>query len=298
MEIYIDVVFLINFVMDFFILWIVSKIIKRNISIKRILAASASASFLYCIMLFLSPLKSGNFFTALLLTAISVFICFRPKSIKEFVKPVLLSNVSAFTIGGAGAAIFYYTNIGYYLGNISDINIKHFSIKILIFSSCLCFIIFKILISAYNKASLKRQSFCSVNLYFGKNKIELTALIDTGNSLYEPASDKPVIISEFNSIKEILPEKIKLLYYENKDNNIDEIISAIDQCENKTDFALIPFSSLGRSKGIIVAIKAKRAEITTETTIKIDNPYVAIYNLVLSKDGNFNSLINPEILKY
>lgn len=301
MEIYADVVFFINFMMDFFIFWIVSKLIRRNISIKRILAASASASFLYCLLLFIPPLSAVNginILSSALIIIISVFICFRPKNIKELIKFIVLANISAFTMGGAGTAVFYYTNLGSYIGDMIDINIRRFPFKMLIFSSLACFIILKMLIQRLNAAGLKRQSFCGVKLYFEEKKIELTALIDTGNSLCEPISGRPVIISEFKSVKDALPEKIKLLYYENKDGDIKEMISVIEQCENKTDFLLIPFSSLGKSKGIVMAVKAKKAEITYDTTVKFENLYVAVYNAALSKEGNFNSLINPEILKY
>ncbi len=296
MQVYIDIVFFINFIMDFFIFWISAKLVKQNVAVKRILAASASAALLYCLSLFAKPIGNRSIIFSLIIIIISVFICFKPKGIKELVKFIISANICAFTMAGAGTAVFYYIKAS--TNNMFNINIIHFPFKILIFSSFACFALLKFFIAQLNKISLKRQSFCNIKLYFEKKKIELTALIDTGNSLCEPITGKPVIISEFKSIKEALPEKIKLLYYENKDNDIKEAALAIQQCENKSDFSFIPFSSLGEQSGIIMAVRAKKAEIMYEGCIKIEKPYIAVCNLSLSKKGSFDSLINPEMLKY
>ncbi|MBZ4667939.1 MAG: Sporulation factor SpoIIGA, partial [Defluviitaleaceae bacterium] len=47
-EIYADVVFFLNLVMDYFILWIVSKIIKKKVSFKRLLLGAFLGALFYC----------------------------------------------------------------------------------------------------------------------------------------------------------------------------------------------------------------------------------------------------------
>lgn len=58
LEIYLDVLFILNFIMDYFIFWMVSKITYRNIPNKRLVLGSLIASTLYCLAVIVPFLRS------------------------------------------------------------------------------------------------------------------------------------------------------------------------------------------------------------------------------------------------
>ena len=54
--------------------------------------------------------------------------------------------------------------------------------------------------------ALKGKLFVPVSIFIGGKKLDLKALVDTGNSLHDPLSNLPVVIVELDSIKEMLPQ--------------------------------------------------------------------------------------------
>ena len=46
-----------------------------------------------------------------------------------------------------------------------------------------------------------------VEIFIDENKIVADALLDTGNTLLDPISQYPVLVIEFQRIKDILPQK-------------------------------------------------------------------------------------------
>lgn len=296
-EIYADVVFFINFIMDFFIFWIVSKLYRRKTNYIRIFLGSALAALFYCLLIFIFRFNIIlNILAALFILSISIFVCFNPKNIKEFFKLMLLTNASAFAVGGAGIAIFYFTNITNIMGNLINFNIKGFSFKILLSSTCIVFIIIKLFIKYYQRIIIKKQSFCKVKIFYEDAFLELNALIDTGNSLHEPISHKPVIVAEFMAVKELLPDAVKLIYYEKKDDDLNMLLESLSNEEEKIPFRMIPFSSLGRQNGMLIGFVVNRAEIDSKDKLVAENVIIAVYNYKLSKDGAYNALLNPEFL--
>ena len=65
-----------------------------------------------------------------------------------------------------------------------------------------------------------------------------------------------------------------------------------------TRFRLIPFSSIGKSNGILVGFKPDKIIVkTNEEVFEIKESIVGIYNNILSSEGNYSALLNPDILK-
>lgn len=297
-EIYADVVFFINFVMDFFIFWIVSKFIKKKVRLLRITIGAAVAAMLYCLLIFTVTFRPiYNIFGVIALLLISILICFNPKSVKEFIKLFFLTNIAAFSVGGTGIALFYFTNIGDVVGNMLGFTVHNFSFKILIVSSCTSFVIIKFAVKWYKRIFIKRQTFCSISVLCGENLVELNALIDTGNSLHEPITNNPVIVAEFPAVKDVLPDSLKVIYYEKMENNLNKIL----ECTSNTSFAgkirMIPFSSLGMKNGMLIGVKADKVTIKADKDIILNNAVIAVYNFKLSDNGLYNALLNPEVLE-
>lgn len=297
-EVYADVVFLVNFIMDFFIFWIVTKLIKKKIKLLNLILGALTASFLYCLLIFTQMFRPiYNIFAVIAILMISIMVCFKPKTIKEFITLIFLTNISAFFIGGLSIALFYFTNISDLLGNMLKFNINNFSFKLLIFSVCSTYIVIKLSISWYKRVIIKKQTFYNIKIYFENESVELNALVDTGNSLHEPISNTPVIVAEFFAIKEFLPDNIKVIYYEKNENDLSKMMECISDKKMVGRMRLIPFSSIGKQNGMLIGFKADKVEILGEKDIILENVIIAIYNFKLSSDGFYNALLNPEIFK-
>ena len=292
-EVYVDILFLINFIMVYFIFFIVNKLIKSKISLKRLAFSSFFATLLYILTIIFIPFSNIlSIFIVSLIFIISIIIGFKPKTIKYFFKIFLLVNITSFCIGGGSIALFYYINLNSVLNNLLDFTIQHFPLKILIISIISTYIIIKLFLSWYKKIFIKKQSFYNITLYKNNTNVSLNALLDTGNNLKEPITKKPVIIAEFIAIKPILPEKLKIIFYENQEDDLNKLLTL----DNTADIRFIPFKSIGKKSGLLIGIKIDKLEIHTENKIILKDAIVAISNFNLSNDNFYNALLNPELL--
>ncbi len=302
MVIYADVVFLVNFLMDSFIILLTSIIIKKRVNYFFILLGGLLGSLSYCLLMF-NPFLSQyyNPVISIFTIIIPILVVFRPKKIKEFLKQFLVINICAFFIGGLTTALFFYTNAKNYLGEMLSFSVENFSIKMLIFSCSFAYIFIKIYRIVLTKKMTKKQHIIDIKIKDSNNETTFKALVDTGNTLKEPMSNKHVIVLEFDYFKDFIPNEMKLIFYEKNENDIAKIYEAlekIDDADFLNNFRIIPFKSIGNENGILIGIKIDDVEILDDTKkIYLNNVYVGIANFKLTNNDEFNALINPEIFE-
>lgn len=220
-EVYIDVLFAVNFFMDLFILWAVSFIFSVETNKKRLIIASLSGAFLYCIVVFcLKYYLYTNLIIFAAIQSVMVLIAFKIKSIKDFLKTSIYTYVSAMVIGGAAYWLYGLKKGGF------------FSVKLLLAVTILSYLTLKFGIGYIDRFVVKRKNYCKVKAVIESFEIDFTALIDTGNSL-----DRRIIIVQ----RDVVENAIKSL----TDNRLGSI----------------SFKSLGSEKGVLSAIKADYAVI-------------------------------------
>ncbi len=298
MEVYADIIFLINFIMDFFIFWSVGKIFQKNVTKLKLIFGAFLASILYCCIIFVDILRFlYNPAGVLSVLIFSVFVTFGAESLKILLKNVFEVVVVSFAVGGFATALFYFFNISDFIGNFISIYIHNFSLKFLVFSVSIFYFVLKIIVGWYKKIILKRQSFCRAEVFFNDKKVFLNALIDTGNSLYEPISGKPVIVSEFNAVKDIVPPRIRDFFCGKDKNDFAKIYDYIKDIDSAFEFRIIPFSSIGKTHGFILGFFADKVIIYYDTNICLEKVIIGICDVKLSDGNNYNALLNPEMLK-
>ncbi len=288
-EIYLDILFFINFFMIYFIFFVVNKLQKNRVSLKRLLFVSFITAFLYIITVVFIPYnRVFSLSLPILIFSLSIKLAFNPRSIKNFLYLFFVTNIVAFCIGGLSMSLFFYTKIG----AILSFTLENFPIKILIFSTLFTYIMLKIFLKTYRKVVVKKQSFYNIIIDKNGKNISLNALLDTGNSLKEPITKKPVTIVEFEAIKTILPEKLRLIFYEKQEDDLNMLL----EVDKKADIRLIPFKSLGKENGLLVGIKIDRLNIETTPPTIVENAILGIANFPLSNDNFYKAILNPELI--
>ena len=98
-EIYIDIVFFLNFIMDYFIMWIVSKIIKEKVTNKSLIFGAFLASLLYCLIFFIPVFKKTyNIIGLIILPMIPLMITYKAKTFRKLIKVFILFHITAFAL--------------------------------------------------------------------------------------------------------------------------------------------------------------------------------------------------------
>lgn len=282
--VYADILFLINLIMMLFILYCTGLFLKAKPSALNLVFGAIVASGGYCLIaLWDKLLYLRNIPGYLFLELLTIYITYMPKNIKLLLKLWITVNCFAFFIGGLISALFYYTNIGRSIGDNIAYSISRMSFKLILSSTALSYIVIKTVYSIFRSSVMKKQIKYSVEIILGEKKATFTAIGDTGNSLKDCVTDQKVIITEFDVIKDILPEPELITR---------DLYTYITVHGNKIQARLIPYKSLGNENGLLFCFKPHRVYIDGAEYTEI---MIGVSFMKLSDKGSFKGLINTEI---
>ena len=296
MDVYADVVFLINFIMDLLILWVAGKLTGRRSHVWKLILGALIMALAFCAVTFIGNLHIFyHLLSTILMLMIGIWIAYTPPNLAVLFKLALFSYITAFFIGGIGMGLFYIARFP----DITESSASDFTLPVLIGATAVFYVLFRFGSQWLESRALKRQICMAVRIFFGDQDLELNALVDTGNSLRDPINHAPVIVAEFDSIKAFLPDSIKLLFYEKQENNLQNLLTSA-QTNGFTDrLRMIPYESLGRQNGLLIGFRPDRVEITREKDIiSLSEVVIGIYNRSLSHNGDYQGLLNPELIGY
>lgn len=299
-EIYLDVVFVVNFIMDFVILLLERKISRKNIPISRIFFGALLGAFLMCVIILIPKL---NYIVYLALcyfisSIIIVQFTFKPKKIMELVKLTFMLYIIAIVLGGIIFALYYYSTIGYGLSRMFNNEVfEGIDIQLLFLLLFFAIIIFGVFINIFMKVTSVSKNIYDISLCYKNQKINVNALLDTGNNLYDPITKWPVIIGEIEILKQLFEED-KYLKVQNILNNIYDV-QGIESVKDILDIniRLIPYASLGNDNGMLMGLVLDKVIVNNgkEKTTN-ENVVIAIYNKKLSKDNSYSILLHPKLV--
>lgn len=256
MKVYLDYVFFINFIFDFLLLLSVTIILKRNIKISKIVFGSLIGG-LSIFSLFIKINSIQLFFLKLFISILMVVITFDFKNIYYTFKNLVFLYMSSMVLGGT----LYFLNIQFSY-NHEGLIFYHNGLSINVF---VLILISPIIIHTYlnqlKELKINYSNYYKVDIKYKNKIIKLNAFLDTGNKLYDPITNIPIIVAK-----------------EKDFNNIDK-------------FTLIPYSTINGSS-VIKCIKPDEIKINN----KIINRKVRI-GLVKKIDmEGVGCILNPTII--
>lgn len=185
MEMYIDLFFIFNVIMDYIIIMSTSILLKRRTSYIRMILSSLIGG-ISSLVLFTSLNK---IVIEIVSIVIMVLISFRYKGIRYLINNILYMYILSTLLGGI-----------IYLFNIKVSNSMFLTYLIIIVISIEIMILY---IKENKKMRSIYNNYYKVDIYFkDREKLSLIGFVDTGNNLYDPYKKRPVIIVPNKYIKE------------------------------------------------------------------------------------------------
>lgn len=295
--VYADIILLENLIMNYLILWITARLTRYSCSKVKLLIASALGAVYAVIFYFPSFRYLFGFIMKVLFSFLIISVAYTPTYINQFIKLTGTFYIVSFIFGGAAFGLFYFIN-GLSLTRNGISFIRNFPVKILLASVIAAY--FTVRYSwDYIQQRIKREKIIlKVEMCFDKKQLCLDALVDTGNSLKDPITNAPVMITEYETIKLLLPDEVQNIFERRSENNLDAIAEIMSISKWAARFRIIPFKSLGRENGMLIGFRPDIITIfDSERRIQLKNIIIAIYRQNLSKDREYNALIHPEMLK-
>lgn len=214
MTVYLDVVFLENFVMNLVIILSEAVLLGGFKKFFRKFIASIILSAFYIATLFYAEVAMFQIVAAL----IAVWVSFEPKSIKKLLKELLLFYFINFIFGGLSFAMVSLFNDGR-VTVLDGILVSDFSA----FKVLMCGVLGAFLVVFFLKKK-RGHVFKDITIGLRGKEAIVKVLLDTGNLLREPYTGKPVIIVEKDAAKEIIDGDIV--------SDFQEIIKRKKRCAN------------------------------------------------------------------
>lgn len=298
--VYIDVVFLINFVMDFLILWATSRLLQLRTASRR-LALGAGVGAVYSVFILFPDYGFMfnlivKFFSSLLIVAAA----FCPVTPKRFLQAVGYFYLVSFTMGGAmlgGVYLLRSNPAAYRMVNGVLTGLIDLPYSWLAVAAAAAYILGRW------GANFIRRNFARVwkvpvVIGFGSRKAEVNALVDTGNQLTDPLTRVPVIIAEYTVLEPVLPKEMRISFESGGEPDLDKTLERLAQTKWSARVRLIPFNSIGKHHGMLLGLRPDEVLINCgDRTIRTKEVIVGLYNKQLCPRGSYRALLPPALLQ-
>lgn len=265
MVVYLDVLIFLNAVIDFCLLNLASLIVGCKLKTIRLIIAAIFASS-FSLVIFAPKLSSVTEFSIALISALfSVAIAVGIKKIKLFIKFYFSFLTVSISFNGIITLVWFLFKPS---GLIFKNSVVYFNISAfeMIFWTIISYIIIKCVLFIIRRTS-PMASRCKVTLENLNKTIELTALVDTGNSLKDIYTGKQVIIVDRNTATEIFGD-ITLM-----------------------PPILLPCATVN-GVSMISAYSCKKTKINNSD---IGASLIAVTDKII-EDSDYKAIVNPQIL--
>lgn len=208
MKVYLDLVFMTNFIFDFIILITTSLILKRNVKIYKIILGSLIGS-LSLVILFIRMNQIQLFIYKILISIVMILFTFNYKNIRYTVTNIYYLYLVSMILGG------FLTLIN---NQLSDYNAGIIFVNKGVNTGILLSIILSIvlIISYINQTKYLKTNYnkyYKVNVYFSNCKITINGFLDTGNKLIDPYKKRPIILISEKILDNVNSNKFLLVPY-------------------------------------------------------------------------------------
>ncbi len=256
-ELYIDVFFLVNFMMDYLLLLIVKRMLKCSATHGNICIGSCLGSLLTCMIVILpipyASVKIFIFHTGISFLMLKIGLRIQGKS--EYMRGMIGLYIAGFLLGGVFEFLHQYVRIGSLFFGIAVLSYY-------VVQGIWSFVSILHRFTSYH---------CSVTLFFAEGECTVDALIDTGNCLSDPVSGAPVCILEKEKANKYIS---------------NEKISSLRK---------IPFCSVGESRGMLPVMEIEKMYVHREKDYRICHPVIGICGECISGSGTYSMILNPDI---
>lgn len=300
MYIYLDVIWLLNFFFDGLLLYLTALILKRKITIWRLVAGSLLGSLI--VILMVSPLSmyATHPVIKLIFSFFIIGIAFGYKRFRFFFQNLVTFYFATFMVGGGMIGVHYFLKYEMEIMNgVLMTNTNQFGNPVswgfVLLGFPLLWFFTRKQIGEIEMKKIQYDQIAKVVITIENKEIQLKGLIDSGNQLYDPITKSPVLIVDVNKAGEYFPESI-IEQSKNMDSfTTDESDQDMHKWENRV--RIIPYRGVGQEHQFLLALKPDEITIFhSNEQIIVKKGLVALNHTILSSDGEYDCIIHPKML--
>lgn len=274
--IYADEIFLLNLVINYFILLATARLCALPLKRPRFWVAAALGGLysVFAVFPFLGFLAAP--LMKLCLGIAMAIIAFGGE--RRLLRAFLAFLCVSAAFGGAVFAASLLAGAGPDGGTYISI-----SFKVLIFSFALCYAVLTLIFKRLGRRA--QRQVLEVSIRLGEARAGFRALKDTGNELYEPVSGLPVMVISPSTARKLLPDPLAAIVNEGA---LELLNAAAGDSSLKTRFRLIPYSAAGTRGGIMAVFRPDELRISGKVHTDI---LIGLSQTELCPDGEFSAVL-------
>lgn len=299
--IYIDVVWLVNFVMDGVLLLTTCWILHRRVRPWR-LVAGAFIGACYALMLFFPSLAVlTGFVGKAVMTLLMVNVGIIRRTWIDLVRVCLVFFGVSFVFAGAAIGLHFalpevtLSKVATVGGNEIAVQTSMESLVLLVCIP-LCIALLQYIVRHMRKASMRAGLTFIVRVKFGDFRLECIGLVDSGNQLRDPIRRRPVNFIDADVLLPMLPQKLADSILQGTDPVL--ALGDMTQDEMRSKFTLVPYRGAGGVSQLAIAIAPDSVILERAgMEYQVSTPCLfAIHPTQLSVDRTFQALLHFELV--
>lgn len=249
MELYIDVVFLVNGGCSCLTLWAAGRLLSRRCCWWRLALGGFVSSLFFCLLLIFG-IQAGFLLSAAMMI-LGLEIAYFPKSFYGFFQLLAALGVASFLLGGFLEMLFAFTDAQRFLGKGLTISLSKMPWQRLLWGCLMFYIFLKAGAGWLERHGKNRGQYCRITVESCGRTVNCTGFLDTGNGLRTEAG-KPVVVLELARCVTLLP----------KESAISLLLGKPLPEEEAAFFSQIPFAAVGISSGMLTLFTAEHLTVT------------------------------------
>lgn len=282
---YIEYVFAENFFIDFILLFITGKLIKRKIVYKRLIIASIVGALYVILTAYIGRDFMTYFIVKFSVSVLMIMIAFDSKGVLVNIRVILCFYITSLIMVGIITSLYYLTY-------------NRLTVNAIVISLFLGYLVLHFFFREVKARSEKSHYMRTVTINLGSSIKTINAFIDTGNELTDPLTGKSVIVVNIESIRNILGEELYrniLNFYNNKLSNYENLLLE----NNNYNLKIIRYNTIS-SKGEMlvcltpdeIVIKGKESYVITSDAV------IGVYPNKISQKEDYDALLFNKILEW
>ncbi|MBQ5813219.1 MAG: sigma-E processing peptidase SpoIIGA [Clostridia bacterium] len=252
--IYIDALFCVNFIIDFFLINMTAVLRGNTASLKRMILAAFIGGAVGCILFFLP--EGGLLIAARPMCCMTMaYAAYGYGGRRRFTGDCIMLCVMSFILSGCVIAISYMAPQTGGLVNNSSVYFD-ISFRTLVFGAAAVYFSLRFILRPGSMGTVNEKKKLRVTI--GENESSFNAFADTGNMMRDPVSGKKVIMVSPSIMRDLLGCKWRLLDGLAADNT-SSVFESLVSCGGPA-FGMAPYTAVG-GKGMMITVRPDRIEI-------------------------------------
>lgn len=268
-ELYIDLFFLENFMMDSILLLFVRSVFgKKSFTIRTFTAGVIAAVFSCVVIVIRMPEAVKCFCNYCIIPVVMIWLGVKISNIVQLFEGILLLYFTAICLGGIMQLFRPYMGI----------------VSVMYVSALMGCFILKMSWNLLTREGNLQKRCCRVVLYDETKKWDIRAMIDTGNMLQDPAGQKPVHIISKKMAEKIYGTKMveELLEYSLSKENEEKWM--------KKKLHYIPCQTI-QGTHLLPVVTMEKMEIIQKSIIEIQVPQIGIG---IMEETDYQMIVNAQ----